>query len=142
MMSQSGCGLFRAERWSCLVLLSALMVSSVGCGGGAQAPVAAGMTEDQKAVNSLVGSINDYASSMERLKSRSAKGKVLKPAEAAKFSGTTVTTDGDIAVTGDSASVPVAIIKYDANGNAQAPVKQTWKFVKEGGEWKYAETPF
>jgi len=140
-MIQGSCGISWFERLSRYMALCVMAVSLLGCGGAQQAPKATGLTDDQKAVNSMVGSISDYASSLERLKSKFVKGKAPKSSDLPKFSGVTISTDGDIVIAGDTATVPVAIMKYDANGNAQPPVKQTWKFAKEGGEWKYAETP-
>jgi len=140
-MIQGSCGVSWFGWVSRCVALCVVAVALIGCGGPQEAPKATGLTDDQKAVNSMVGSISDYASTVERLKSKFVKAKPPKASDLPKFSGVSISTDGDIAISGDSATVPVAIIKYDANGNAQPPVKQTWKFAKEGGEWKYVETP-
>lgn len=125
-----------------LVVCAAFMSMVTGCGGSA-APVnkVAELNDDQKAIHGLVSGFADYASSAERVKSKFVKGKAPKPAEVKKYASSSFSVLGEIVVSGDTATAPVEIIKYDANGVGAPPKTQTWKFQKEGSDWKIVEAP-
>lgn len=142
MMSQSQMGSVTSVRCRSLMLLGLLVSMMVGCGGGGTpAPKAAGLSDDQKAIMALVGGFADTSSNLKRLTPAFVKANAPKQADMAKFKNCSATVDGEIAVSGETATAPVAITKFDDNGNTSPPTKQTWKFQKEGGEWKFVETP-
>ena len=128
---------------ACVLAVASLLTVLPGCGGSK--PVAnksAELSEDQKAILSLVGSFADFSSSLPRLKTMYAKANAPKAADVNKYKGCSFSILGEIVVSGDTATAPVEIIKTDeATGNSSPPVTQTWKFTKEDGQWKLVESP-
>lgn len=140
MKSRSVFGMIRGMAAS-LVACATLLSVVTGCGGSAPpANKTAELNDDQKAIHGLVSGFADYSSSADRLKSRFIKGKAPKPAEVKKYASSSFSVLGEIAVSGDSATAPVEVTKYDANGVGTSKT-MTWKFQKEGSDWKLVEAP-
>jgi hypothetical protein len=118
------------------VAVMLLLVTAWGCGGSRTGDPTAGQGEDQKAISNLVYSLADGARSLDTFRALYAKDKAPSATEAAKYKGYMFFVRSDITVTGDTASFTAGMEKPDS-----PLVEKPWTAVKEGGEWKLADTP-
>lgn len=127
-------------QWLSGVLALAVLGLTVGCGGGGgttQDP-GQGMTDDQKAVEQLVGSVSDLAGSLDRVRALFTKDAAPSKALADKYKDHMFQIEGDINVAGDNATMTVKAIGFGENAS---PKQNTWKAQKVGGEWKLSDAP-
>ena len=97
------------------------------------------MTDDQKAISDVVGSVADYSGNVARLRELFTRDAAPSATDGKKYGDYMYNVEGTINVSGDTATFDVSIVP-SADENP-TPVKKTWKAVKEGGKWKLSEAP-
>jgi hypothetical protein len=126
-------------RWVLVLSVAAL---ATGCGGGGTPEdLTAGMTDEQKAIDVLVGTVADYSGSSERLRTLFTKEGAPSGSAVPKYGQYMYyVADGtQISVTGTSATVPVTMTR--TGEESPTPVEKQWKVEKVGDEWKLSDAP-
>lgn len=116
----------------------AAMVALTGCGSEEIENPLDEMDEDQQAVAALVGQVSDYAAQGQKsLRSIFTRDGAPSSGDVKKYKARYFELDGDVTVSGDSATFPVKVGQYKSPGTAVAQ----WKATKVDGNWKLADAP-
>jgi hypothetical protein len=122
--------------FGCLVLLLGFSLS-LGCGGGAAPDPYGGFSDDEKAIDDLISSLADISGRLDALRESFTADAAPSSADAQKMGKHNFRINGDINVTGTTASFVVEIGNYE-DGQV---VEKTWTATKVGEEWKLSDTP-
>lgn len=132
---KSGIHRFVAVIQKAVVLVA--FAAIVGCGSDEPVDLDAEMTEDQINVNTVVSSISDSATDLGRLRENFTKEAAPKSSDLKDYANNYFSVDGDINVTGSTATFSVKVMNYESGAEKTA----NWKAVKEGDKWLLSEAP-
>jgi hypothetical protein len=129
---------YTIQRCGWMVLMAmALCAPLVGCGGGEVATTSTEVTEDQMAVGSLPSLAADKSNDLARLREVFVKDAWPSSSDRKKYADHMFDIDGDITVTGDTATFPIKITNYETQASSTA----TWKAQKVDGTWLLSDAP-
>lgn len=123
--------------WSIVLLL--VLAVQFGCGGGGQGDATVvDNNPDVQRISQLVGGASDLASQgLTALRGSFTKDAAPNQAKVQQFKESFFAIEGDVAVSGTTATIPVRVNSY---ASGPGPLV-TWKATKEGDDWKLSDAP-
>jgi hypothetical protein len=133
------------KRLTMVLVAALLMAVQLGCGGGDGSSGDRPQTEDERQLFALVGGVSDRAANpttsvaLEQLREAFTRESAPSSADVKTYKERMFEITSPIAITGNTATFTVRVAPYDPDQGKEGQVQ--WKAVKEGADWKIAESP-
>jgi hypothetical protein len=123
-----------------LLLLAPVVLLAAGCGGSAGGRKEDGSLSDREQVRQYIQSMGDIAGTPASFAKQFADGAAPAKADMAKYAAFEFNVAGDPTISGDSATVPVQVLK-SGGGVDEVVGTTTWTLAKAGDGWKIKTAP-